>query len=52
MIHTSFIYQTVSQCFATIQIEQNSPFDFYWYKEWQIGSYLHFIRLVQTDIKM
>ena len=33
MIYMTFIYQTVSQCIAAIQIEQHSPFDFYWYNQ-------------------
>ena len=33
MIYMTFIYQTVSQCIAAIQIEQQSPFNFYWYNQ-------------------
>ena len=55
MIYMTFVYQTVSQCIAAIQIEQYSPFDFYWYNQstkWQIGSNLHFIRFFQTYIQI
>ena len=52
----TFIYQTVSQCSAAIQNEQNSPFDFVLVqsidKEWQIGTYLHFVRFCQTNIQI
>ena len=47
----TFIYQTVSQCIAAIQIEQLllvQSID----KEWQIGSHLHFIRFFQTYIQI
>ena len=33
MIYTTFIYQTVSQCFVATQMEQHSPFHFYWYNQ-------------------
>ena len=51
MIYMTFIYQTVSQCIAAIQIEQLllvQSID----KEWQIGSHLHFIRFFQTNVQI
>ena len=52
-IYMTFIYQTVSECIAAIQIGQYSPFDFYWYNQsTKIGSYLHFIRFFQSNIQI